>query len=835
MSAKFFYPQDRRGAALKAKRGGNKEAVGVVGELFEGSLRSIKIFKNNVVPAYAQAQKKLARMYEACDCKEKKNVIASTMMRNGLAVSLAFRQIDRGERYSRLDPDGSAKGATRRPKKGEPDHKRGYTGISFDDCRLAAEDSCHKELSRGSYDKIYMFTEAIRDEAEDIFKGVKEMPLSELRVSFSEIEFGVKSIVPINGDTTSPFGTIAPTIPTNWSAAQFACFFSDMTTSGAVFGPEQPGEDKRNRLVPPPGKNAFILLRKKVMMLAAPNKAGTSSSSRARDPKRSGEATSGASNDVKPRPGKKNQQNGKGGKCGGGRLKGAKSNNSTKNERRNILEDTDEESGSDEPAEQAAKKSGKQSQKQSRKESTAKPNLAGKPAPVTKHTNTKASSRSGKDSSKGAKCNANSSDPLKGKVNPGHMTTIKTFAPKVSETFRCLSVAEGCHVLESVEPKVRSLEYPPETMVECSQFMRTQLIQKDEKAFGSMRLGLIQFISIVRSNSDEEVKPLTGSDGRAVILVMKGKVSSLLAGEWQVWAPDTPLITRLADALVFNYFPAKKFHQMPEFSARFNIIHAGFKETGLTFTKCLGDSQATCHLRPEYCKDFHHSHSATSSLDHALRLYLGLGRSVIPPGIGDGMLRGDTLVDTLATVEKHIIGQRKSFSLMVIANLPLGLSVIYGEKPEAICTKSTCVLYLHDARSPTIAHYYHDLDHFALLREISSPSGVPYNFHGFEKYLDPTLERTTPCDFRAASTSKKIVTLNITFPPPKERHKGKSIPELLGMTKKERKAVPPLDSSVPFTVPQLGRPSFDSKDDIQKVQDMNKYVTDEHVLLLMMG
>ena len=187
------------------------------------------------------------------------------------------------------------------------------------------------------------------------------------------------------------------------------------------------------------------------------------------------------------------------------------------------------------------------------------------------------------------------------KINFGYMATIERSTPRRSKSYSTLSLMEGCRVLESIEPQVCSLGYPTHPMVECAQFIIMQL-KKVGRAGVSMRLGLIQFISIKEGSGSKEIKSVIDGDGLAVVLVMSGLVSSLQTGEWQVCSSETQLVTGKVEALVFNYFPAEKFHYMnsQEFIGRFATIHDGFKKTGLAITMNLRDFQSEFIFRPEY-------------------------------------------------------------------------------------------------------------------------------------------------------------------------------------------------------------------------------------------
>ena len=71
------------------------------------------------------------------------------------------------------------------------------------------------------------------------------------------------------------------------------------------------------------------------------------------------------------------------------------------------------------------------------------------------------------------------------------------------------------------------------------------------------------------------------------------------------------------------------------------------------------------------------------------------------------------------------------------------------------------------------------------------------------------------------------------IPPSLEKRHGQSIPDLLGMSDDERKAVPPLNWHTPFTV-NSGLPLLDPSD-IQRAGNMTEYFNDELIMLLLMG
>lgn len=791
-------------------------------ELYSLAARNGRSFKKNAVPAYLLVQKQLAEKLEKTKNATEKETLRMQLVRNGVSIVQAWRQIDRGERFSPNDHTGRSKGMVRK----NGDHLLGYTGSSYDDFCVVTKWKHNSVRCVKSSDRETMqnYVSLIRDESEELFRKVRDLRASDLVVEYERVNISGFSIHP--GRAPSPAGLLGEeTLPPSWTFEQYRAFYSDelTATATAIRNPKyQPpvGQllELKNRLkvaacVSKKRPNAAASVPKKKRLIAA--------ASVLKKPEKSASADRKSKGDVNKGAGHSNESN-------AGKLK-----------RRRILEDTDEESADEaEPSgisECVDSTNAKDADGNSKGENLR--NDTNNTNNVRTSTKEEQSENASKPSENASKLPENASKALINtkKINPGYMATIGTSTPRRSKSYRTLSLMEGCHVLKSIEPQVCSLRYPPHPMVECAQFIITQL-KKVGQAGVSMRLGLIQFISIKEGSGSKEIKPLIDGEGLAVVLVTSGQVSSLHTGDWQVCSSETQLVTGKAEALVFNYFPAEKFHYMTsqEFVGRFATIHDGFKKTGLAITIDSGDFQSELFFKPEYHSDFNRCQSARDSLDQALSLYLDLDVSVIAPCTDDISFKEDDLKDTLGIVEKRVrvLGE-KQFSLVVIANHPSGLSVVYGAL-NAIRTKGTCVLYLHDPLIPTVAHYYRNMEHVAVLRIVGkeelTPGSVPYTFHGYEKYLDPRLERTTPCQYRK---EEKPQSWRTPFQWSLEKRRGQSIPDLLGMSDGERNAVPPLNWNTPFTVTS-GLPIL-VPSDIESAGNMTEYFTDELIMFLLMG
>ena len=156
----------------------------------------------------------------------------------------------------------------------------------------------------------------------------------------------------------------------------------------------------------------------------------------------------------------------------------------------------------------------------------------------------------------------------------------------------------------------------------------------------------------------------------------------------------------------------------PGFIGKFQMIHNGFKRSGLRLTEMpTVDASRQAVFKPVYHDNFHPNQGAAETFKLALISYLATDQLDLPPGINDSNLtsHNDAFTKAIQSAEVHVRKKHKKFSLRVIANLPSGLQLVYGDKAKATHTEDTCVLYFHQADHHAIPTFYRVNCHFVLL------------------------------------------------------------------------------------------------------------------------
>ena len=454
-------------------------------------------------------------------------------------------------------------------------------------------------------------------------------------------------------------------------------------------------------------------------------------------------------------------------------------------------------------------------------------------------------------------------------IKPVHLKQIINAVPLTSEIFRCISKREGCHLLRSNLPRshsgdVSSLEYPPEILMECGQYFCSLLSQDGYTTMTSPRIGMIQYVSVSASSRSKliSVGPITAPNDESgsviVILVLGGQLidcmgkGPVVSGGWHYSDPDVGELCLSSNAefslLVYHFFRAANFKHLSLGIREDTItcIKDGFQLSGMELRVDHGDKMLDHVLKPFYHQEFNpNTECMEVSLLQSISLFIqrhhNYKRTFEPATFlieSKGQVK-KLLTQVESKVKEILSSHDKSidFSLLVIANLPSGMTVIHGGtyRTPIPNQKQPCVLYFHNGFHPTIATFNENENrHFILMEEEKGgrvrSEGTPYTKVSYPEYLDPHKIRTTPCDYRKARPIYRTAFTCFA------EHAGdSSLPNLLKMTEQERKVITQLNFQENFAL-------LPGKDDVRldpkqclAIRGESSYISDEVMELLLLG
>ena len=213
----------------------------------------------------------------------------------------------------------------------------------------------------------------------------------------------------------------------------------------------------------------------------------------------------------------------------------------------------------------------------------------------------------------------------------------------------------------------------------------------------------------------------------------------------------------------------------------------------------------------------------------SVSLFLGCSQDSVKSLLPSSLFQaGITILGLNQTLDKSIEllqSVMKGKNIKVIANFTPGMGIVYGESNEELRTEKDCVLYLHNAMRPTIATYT-DLgsSHFVLLRTASTASAkheTPYGTVQYPCYLDPYIQRSTPCHIgNTATRSKKQRKMRVF---PQNSTRNASIPVLLEMTEEEKVYIPQLNFHALFSKSHRKYSCLDVPDPERRIMEVKNY------------
>ena len=847
--------------------------------LYTTAFQNEQLFSSALEP-YCMVQIQLINnLTTTLDACKKRNV-KYHLMRNGMFMLQAYRQIENGERFCRLDIKGEDNGITSK-RSAKNHHSLGYTGCSFDDMNVKGKTENHPidHVSTNDRNNVHLFMEGLAKHAKHVMDSViflrlkcasGSLTVTRDIISFVSTDKGLSCshLTPKMLATTTFVDVQEKTIP-QWNTAQLEEFFGDENSAQLITKDKKIGANIHPHL---------INLRTRILAVKEKGLKKKKKGLKKNRKKKSGKNTL---------PSWTAEEDALVDSDDGGQSIVPKNNpgidekiksQSTASSRNKNKENCNTEASSTighETRILAVKEKGlkkkKKGLKKNRKKKSGKNTLPswtaeedalvdsddGGQSIVPKNNpgideKIKSQSTASSRNKNKENCNTEASST----IGHEHLKTIDRILPQESKKFRCLSKKEGCHKLKSVLPDVCALDYPPPVLMECAQYFCTKLRNEPRKL--CLRVGYIEYINVEgpsRSSSVENILPCNMMEGSmAVVLVIRGKLSScsgqgpLVCGQWRqchsrgsVTGETSAMCTQgKLSLLAFHFFTVDTFNCLDK--ATFSIIKEGFSRTGIEYRIETSMDAASDHvLRPFYHKDFDQNTTTRDTFFQSVSLFLKCTEDELEDILPLSLFQDSQNIKTsMESFMHHYMRGRnssESFSLTVIANLHGGMDIVYGDKNKALDTDQDCVLYLHNASQPTIHSYRNDCNiHFVLLKQVDSciedPQVFPYKQVRAPTYLNPSTQRETPCDLHM--TKGSYLQKTISFSP--EKGKSVSLPVLLAMSEDEKAIVSQLNFDTPLRLGSDDKILLISDPDgsISCVRD-STYLNDEIMSLLLAG
>jgi len=759
--------------------------------LYTTAFQNEQLFSSALEP-YCMVQIQLINnLTTTLDACKKRNV-KYHLMRNGMFMLQAYRQIENGERFCRLDIDGEQHGITSK-RSAKNHHNLGYTGCSFDDMNVKGKTENHPidHVSTNDRNNVHLFMEGLAKHAKHVMDSVKflrlkcasgSLTVTRDIISFVSTDKGLSSshLTPKMLATTTFVDVQEKTIP-QWNTAQLEEFFGDENSAQLITKDKKIGANIHPHL---------INLRTRILA-------------------------------VKEKGLKKKK-------------KGLKKNRKKKSGKNTLPSWTAEEDAlvdSDDGGQSIVPKNNPGIDEKIKSQSTASSRNKNK-----ENCNTEASSTIGHEHLKTIdRILPQESKKFRCLSKKEGCHKLKSVLPDV-----CALDYPPPVLMECAQYFCTKLRNEPRKL--CLRVGYIEYINVE----GPSRSSSVE--NILPCNMME------GS--MAVVLVIRGKLSScsgqgpLVCGQWRqchsrgsVTGETSAMCTQgKLSLLAFHFFTVDTFNCLDK--ATFSIIKEGFSRTGIEYRIETSMDAASDHvLRPFYHKDFDQNTTTRDTFFQSVSLFLKCTEDELEDILPLSMFQDSQNIKTsMESFMHHYMRGRnpsESFSLTVIANLHGGMDIVYGDKNKALDTDQDCVLYLHNASQPTIHSYRNDCNiHFVLLKqvdsyiEIENPQVFPYKQVRAPTYLNPSTQRETPCDLHM--TKGSYLQKTISFSP--EKGKSVSLPVLMAMSEDEKAIVSQLNFDTPLRLGSDDKILLISDPDgsISCVRD-STYLNDEIMSFLLAG